>query len=424
MKTSKKILSFILSVIICFAAFPSTAFAAAERTVTHAYLGILFKSGVPLRSESDTLPISITSDDKLQSDISDIEVAFTIDNCTSNSTLTATYVFNGGGAYRIQSFKNVQAYYRTSKETSEIIDISDYSYDASTGTFTFSIDVDEVGSDGYCVVTSWLGVASTINGNAKAWARLTGVSVTSESQEKGWQNKIAAWFNNLFQWLKDIRDNLTNMSTNVGKWFTDLKDNIKGFFTELGNSISNSFTEIKNNLKTWFDNVGQWFSILGDNIKGFFDNLWNNIADKINSITITIEDWWQGVVDFFHSLFVPEDGYFDSYKDNWDKWARAHFALFYDVEMLFEEFIYLFRSDTEYFSSTLTIPSVKLPFFGNKEIIPETSFDIYEFVNSNAAMTNLYNIYCVLISVFFYTLLLRYILSVFSRIIAGDKEAL
>lgn len=424
MKTSKKILSFILSVIICFAAFPSTAFAAAERTVTHTYLGILFKSGDPIRSEQDSLPITISSNDKLQSDISDIEITFDISNCSANSTLTATYVFNGGGAYRIQSFKNVQAYYRTSKETSEIIDISDYSYDASTGTFTFSIDVDEVGSDGFCEVVSWLGVASTINGNAKAWARLTGVSVTSESQEKGWQNKIAAWFNNLFQWLKDIRDNLTNMSSNVGQWFSDLKTNIGNFFSDLGNKITNSFADIKNNLKTWFDNVGQWFNTLGDNIKGFFDNLWNNIANKINSITITIEDWWQGVVDFFHSLFVPEEGYFDSYKDNWEKWAKAHFALFYDVEMLFEEFFGLFGVHGEYVSCVLTIPSVKLPFFGNKEIISETSFNLNEFVSSNNVLNNIYNIYCVLASVFFYTLLMRYILSVFSRIIAGDKEAL
>lgn len=273
----RKIISIFLIVVSLLFCFPLTANAAAERTVTHTYLGILFKSGDPIRSEQDSLPITISSNDKLQSDISDIEVTFDISNCSANSTLTATYVFNGGGAYRIQSFENVQAYYRTSKETSEIIDISNYSYDASTGTFTFSIDVDEVGSDGFCSVTSWLGVASTINGNAKAWARLTGVSVTSESQEKGWQNKISAWFSNLFQWLKDIRDNLTNMGSNIGKWFSDLGNNIKGFFSDLTNSIKEQFNNMIDKLKGFFDNVGQWFKDIGDRIGGFFTTLWNKL---------------------------------------------------------------------------------------------------------------------------------------------------
>lgn len=423
MKILKKILSFLLSVIICCSVLPISVFGASDKATTSYTLQA---GGNPyfITRFGDQLPLSATDSSYKQSDITSIDVDFIVKDVVAESTLQCTLVFNHGNAYRVQSFSRVRA--GTVKNNS--VD-TDFTYNATTGTLTFSFDIDEIDGETHdglpCVTVSvWCDVSSTSSPNASAWVSLTGVSVQSESQSKGFQNKIAAWFQNLFGWLKDIRDNALDLGNNIGNWFTQLGNNIKGFFTDLGNKITTSFTEIKNNLKTWFENVGQWFKTLGDNIKGFFDNLWDNITDKINSISVTIQNWWQGVVDFFHRLFVPEEGYFDSYKENWENWARAHFALFYDVSDLLDLCMGILSSGSEDDNPVLHIPSVKLPFYGNYEIIPQTDFDIMGFLHSNDKLVRIHQIYDIIVSVFFYSLLLRYIMKTFSKVVTGDEEAL
>lgn len=91
-------------------------------------------------------------------------------------------------------------------------------------------------------------------------------------------------FDKFKQVLNDIKDGvlslpkkITDLWDNLKAKLTTLIDTIKDKFSELSKSISGFFTDLKTNLTTWFNNVKTWFSSLGDRISGFFDKLWNRI---------------------------------------------------------------------------------------------------------------------------------------------------
>lgn len=236
---------------------------------------------------------------------------------------------------------------------------------------------------------------------------------------------LTAWFNSLFEWLRDIRDNAVQLGNDLKSWFSDLSNNIKGFFTDLKNNIKEQFTNMINNLKTFFSDVGQWFEDIGDRIGDFFTNLWNNITVTINGITDGVKEWWQGVVDFFHSLFVPEEGYFDKYKQDWEDWARLHFALFYDVMDLFDSiFDGIFTGLTDTNSLIITIPEMQLPVLNKFVFIKETSIDLGTLYDSHNAFKYFYDLYRICFSGFSYFLLIKYLQRTLSEVITGDGDTL
>lgn len=236
---------------------------------------------------------------------------------------------------------------------------------------------------------------------------------------------LRAWFNSLFEWLRDIRDNAVQLGNDLKSWFSDLSNNIKGFFTDLKNNIKEQFTNMINNLKTFFSDVGQWFEDIGDRIGDFFTNLWNNITVTINGITDGVKEWWQGVVDFFHSFFVPEEGYFDKYKQDWEDWARLHFALFYDVMDLFDSiFDGIFTGLTDTNSLIITIPEMQLPVLNKFVFIKETSIDLGTLYDSHNAFKYFYDLYRICFSGFSYFLLIKYLQRTLSEVITGDGDTL
>lgn len=303
----RKIISIFLVVVSLLFCFPLTVSAASDKATTSYVIKAGNGSSYFMEKMGDSLPLRGTSDSNKQSDVKSLDIDFVVKDVVAGSTLDCTIVFNNGGAYRVQSFSRVRA--GTVKNNS--VD-TDFTYNASTGTLNFSFDVDEIDAEtaqGVPVVdvSVWCDVSSTTSPNANAWISLTGVSVQSESQSKGFQNKIAAWFQNLFGWLKDIRDNALDLGKNIGSWFTQLGNNIKGFFTDLGNSIKEQFTNMIDKLKGFFDNVGQWFKDIGDRIGGFFTTLWNKlwygnengaaeyqkpvISNKLDDILATLTDY-------------------------------------------------------------------------------------------------------------------------------------
>lgn len=245
---------------------------------------------------------------------------------------------------------------------------------------------------------------------------------------------LKAWFNSLFEWLRDIRDNavqlgndlkswFSDLSNNIKGWFIDLSNNIKGFFTDLTNNIKEQFTKMINNLKTFFSDVGKWFKDIGDRIGEFFTNLWNNITVTINGITDSVREWWQGVVDFFHSLFVPEDGYFDKYKQDWEDWARLHFAMFYDVMDFVDYFLSEFELE-DINNLVITIPKMQLPILDKFVFIDETSVELGNLYNSHTSFKYFYDLYRICFSAACYFLLIKYLQKTLSEIITGDGDTL
>lgn len=241
-------------------------------------------------------------------------------------------------------------------------------------------------------------------------------TITVESEQTGFFNSIKEFFQQLF-------DKLTSGLDNIGTWFSELGDKLSSFFSDLVSNIKEQFTNMIDNLKSFFSDVGDWFSEIGDRIGSFFTDLWDNITVKIEGITESISEWWQSVVDFFRSLFVPEDGFFDKYKEDWEAWARLHFALLYDVKDVFDGFFDAFNAagtPDDY----ITIPEIKLPFLNNKTIVPETRFDLTDFIHSSDTIYYIYELFQIIVTCLGFFLIVKYCMATFSKIITGDDDTL
>lgn len=202
---------------------------------------------------------------------------------------------------------------------------------------------------------------------------------------------LKAWFNSLFEWLRDIRDNAVQLGNDLKSWFSDLSNNIKGFFTDLTNNIKEQFTKMINNLKTFFADVGQWFSEIGDRIGEFFADLWNNITVTINGITDSVREWWQGIVDWFNSLFKVSDGYFEEYGSRWDEWFSAHFGIAYQAISLIDDIINSINNGLSKGNiSVVTIPNLVFSVDGMPVLIArQSSINLKTFYNEHSMLANL-----------------------------------
>lgn len=352
-----------------------------------------------------------------------------------SDVITISIQLNNGQSSRYLSWEDFAINVRSNNYGNPItVAECDVTYDASISTFIATGTVSSGGNDLYL---SFYAYNPTLTSNSPSVTfsfGVTDITIDTKSEQSGFFDKVSdffqglfdrltAWFDSLFQWLRDIRDNASEGFSNIGNWFTELGNNIKSFFTDLTNNIKEQFTKMINNLKTFFADVGRWFSEIGDRIGEFFSNLWNNITVTINGITDSVREWWQGVVDFFHSLFVPEDGYFDKYKQDWEDWARLHFALFYDVMDFVDYFLSEFELE-DINNLVITIPKMQLPILDKFVFIDETSVELGNLYNSHTSFKYFYDLYRICFSAACYFLLIKYLQKTLSEIITGDGDTL
>ncbi len=291
--------------------------------------------------------------------------------------------------------------------------VDDFKYDISTDNLVASFYNKEVISKGQRITLTLKGIHynPAFNTNTPPLCLCNGfdIDVTDEKTGKLYQffDNIRAWFNNLFQWLKDIRDNAVDGFKNIGSWFSDLGNNIKTWFSNLSNKLKD------------------WFSSLGDRISSFFTNLWDNISSNITNIKLSIQEWWQSVKDFFHSLFVPEDGYFDEYKNKFDLFLKDHFGLLYETTDFISEFMdYLSYIDEELADPNVTIPKISFSVQGHDfTVIPSTVWNLNNYIINNSILYKLFTMLQVLISAFFYYALFLFARSTFNKILNGGGVA-
>lgn len=221
---------------------------------------------------------------------------------------------------------------------------------------------------------------------------------------------LKAWFNSLFEWLRDIRDKAVQLGNDLKSWFSDLSNNIKGFFTDLTNNIKEQFTKMINNLKTFFSDVGQWFSEIGDRIGEFFTNLWENITATINGITDGVKEWWQGVVDWFNSLFKVSDGYFEEYGSKWDEWFSAHFGIAYQAISLIDDIINSINNGLSKGNiSVVIIPHLVFPVDGMPVLIArQSSINLESFYNEHSMLANFLTMFRIMSSAVIIICLVNY----------------
>lgn len=416
----KRVLSFILSLIICFSFFPNTVFGNVYKN-PKIYISAR-SSGNSIYSYADdvSIPYYLTS-----SNSQAWYYFFSIESLDTYSlevgdTVTITVELNNGDSSRYSDFEicYVEIEHPPSGSGSYVDCVSeiDGEYDPSTSTFTYKGTVDLSGSD-ECSIRVGLTNPTISNANTSTLSfGCTEFTVNIESAQTGFFNSVKEFFQQLF-------DKLTSGLDNIGAWFSELGDKLSSFFSDLVSNIKEQFTNMINNLKDFFSDVGQWFSEIGDRIGSFFTELWENITIKVEGITESISEWWQSVVDFFRSLFVPEDGFFDKYKEDWEAWARLHFALLYDVKDVFDGFFDAFNTGGTP-DDYITIPEIKLPFLNNKTIVPETRFDLTDFIHSSDTIYYIYQLFQIIVTCLGFFLIVKYCMATFSKIITGDDDTL
>lgn len=410
MKNYKKFISIICFTLIFCIITPSYSYAATSSNVEF-NIDLYFEKEDRLYSaERSELPISVISKNYPQSSLSTIDIKYHPSmKLKENDVLTFTlhtqfkryldmdvsYGLNNGNTY----FKTGQGTYN------------------SDGTITFTTSVSD-DCDNFFIDIYLTNLKVSSNSIIlDAGFGIDSFSCKTESQQTGFFNKVSdffsdlfsklkAWFDSLFQWLKDIRDKISS-------GFSDLVNNIKNFFTNL-----------TNNLKSWFESVGQWFKDIGDKIGGFFSDLWNNITIRIDGTIEDIRNWWQSVVDWFHNLFVPDDGYFDEYRTKWDNWFKIHFGFIYEAVNMIDEIIITLSNSfkgSDDMDFEVVIPQIRLPYtFGRlRPIIYEGG--TFSFSELTSGTETLFTIMDVCTSAIFYFALIMYGKKSLEEIIA-DRE--
>lgn len=383
----KAFLSFFLSLIIVFTVTPATVFASEyEFNTAHVIFSYgTLDSPTSFKEYDKSLPNSFT--EGIISQIGFVQISTdTSIRCSSGDVINVTvgqsysrygYSFNcvRGTIRGIDSSGNTiyladgTGIYDAEEHAFKYVDVS-VPRDCTIEFISFGFEPQKVRYDGWTT--------------SQACAlRLTDFSVTVESEQSGFFNKVADFFKQLFE-------KLSSGLENIGSWFSDLGDKIGNFFSNLISNIQEQFTKMINNLKDFFSDVGQWFKDIGDRIGEFFSNLWDNISGKFEEFGNKISSWWQSVVNFFHSLFVPEPGYFDTYKANWETFIQNHFGMLYQsIEIVENVFNYLSTLGANDYS--FTVPEIRLPFFNNPVIVPKTRFNFNSIISQHSQIKFVYN---------------------------------
>lgn len=436
----QKLLSFILSLCIIFAVSPTTVFAK-DLSMSSVECTVFAGDKIPISSVNKNIPCWFSTSSIKQSEARNGQVMFEFSDTfdvSDGDTVTIKIGINNGVESRYRSFYNGDFYIIADNLSgSKWLNNARVSYSASTSTFTISFVSDDDYKNLHFDFNFRIGDCDYPDSNFIIGC--TSCDVNIKSQSSSFFDNIKEWFSNLFDLLiskfAELGQNITEIGQNVGEWFSNLTESLRTFFSNLTQSIQSFFSELREkiveqfnnmiqNLQQWFKNVGQWFSDLGEKISGFFSDLWQNFKNFFDEIGQKISDWWQSVKDFFHSLFVPEDGYFDSYKQNWETWAREHFALFYDIELLFQQLLKIILdcliNPTDL---SVTIPEMQLPFLGNPVIMPETTFN-FSILLSHKKISFLYSVYLVCAKVIIFVLTINYARKSFSEVLTGRGDIL
>lgn len=155
-----------------------------------------------------------------------------------------------------------------------------------------------------------------------------------------------------------ITQGLSDLGSNISKFFSDLGENIGSWFAdtledigEFNTSVGTWFSDLGSNIATWFSNLGtslgNWFADLGSNLKNLlsyinpFDE--NFLGKKLVEL----------IGDLLNDLFVPKDDIFGNLKDN----LQSKFYFTTQIQEIFENLL----NDFNYGDS---VPSFTITYYG------------------------------------------------------------
>lgn len=200
--------------------FSTTVFAQSNVRYRDIILNISNAAGDYVNTSGDALPLSVSTSKYKQKDLTFAQLIFkNVNDIPDDSVIDLKIVFNDGNAFRVTEFKYCDVSFGGHDYKPQ------YSYDVDTATLTASFEIDKgATADEICAIS--LGISKSINPDYNAWFRVTDMTISYSSAEQSFRQKLNAMFSDLFGWLKDIRDNISNFGTDVGKWFSNLSSNI------------------------------------------------------------------------------------------------------------------------------------------------------------------------------------------------------
>lgn len=122
-------------------------------------------------------------------------------------------------------------------------------------------------------------------------------------------SNISKFFNDLVEnigtWFADTLEDIREFNSSVGSWFSDLGSNIGTWFSNLGTSLSNWFADLGSNLK----NLLSYINPFDENFLG--KKLIELIGDLLNDLFVPKEDHFGELHDKINEKF----GFISQFKD-------------------------------------------------------------------------------------------------------------
>lgn len=173
--------------------------------------------------------------------------------------------------------------------------------------------------------------------------------------------------NAITQGLSDLGSNISkffnDLGENIGTWFADTLEDIR----EFNSSVGSWFSDLGSNIGTWFSNLGtslgNWFADLGSNLRNLlsyinpFDE--NFLGKKLVEL----------IGDLLNDLFIPKEDHFTDLSN--ELYTKLGF-----VEQLKELYNTLFPDTST--QSIISPPNWTITYFGiTISIIDWSAFEVY-----------------------------------------------
>lgn len=245
----------------------------------------------------------------------------------------------------------------------------------------------------------------------------TGSFVVSEFWYEIPRNSLGISFNNGDKYIYSLEKDgevIQDIVTTVGglteedkelNRFDTIKDAINQGNKETANAIKDTTNAIKEQTevsKNIFQKIGDILSFINPFSENFFGR-------KLVEL----------ILDGLKSLFVPSDDFFTNWFDDMNSWLGDRFGILYFPTEIVLDFLNRVGGLSSSSSCSLTIPQLKINFFGNEVVVFNGyTYDFNELL-VNDTFKNIHTIYLTVVDVILYLCLIVLAHNAFATVFGG-----
>lgn len=260
-------------------------------------------------------------------------------------------------------------------------------------------------------------VFNTVLDFSSPYYKDTGSFVVSEFWYEIPRNSLGIAFNNGDKYIYSLEKDgevLQDIVTTVGglteedkelNRFDTIKDAINQGNKETANAIKDTTNAIKEQTevsKNIFQKIGDILSFINPFSENFFGR-------KLVEL----------ILDGLKSLFVPSDDFFTNWFDDMNSWLGDRFGILYFPTEIVLDFLNRVGGLSSSSSCSLTIPQLKINFFGNEVVVFNGyTYDFNELL-VNDTFKNIHTIYLTVVDVILYLCLIVLAHNAFSTVFGG-----